>query len=235
MANSYFRFKQFTIEQGDCAMKVSTDACILGAWVLLPKVGSVLDVGAGTGLLSLMIAQREESLQIDGLEIDEDAAKQATENVAASPWADRVSILNADARSFHPSHRYDLIISNPPFFINSLPAAGEARNKARHTVTFSYNDLFDVLDRCLTEGGKAAVLLPYDHASRWEKIVLDSSWYVNERLLIHPYENKQPNRVVVICSRQQGPVIECDLFIRHTEGGYTSEFTDLMCPFYLDK
>src|SRR4051812_8170670 len=117
MSNSYFQFKRFRIDQGSCAMKVTTDACIQGAWCpISPDVKAVLDIGAGTGLLSLMLAQRNDDICIDAIEYDKDAAIQAAGNVLASGWRDRISILYADVRDHRFARRYDLIISNPPFF-----------------------------------------------------------------------------------------------------------------------
>jgi tRNA1Val (adenine37-N6)-methyltransferase len=148
MANSYFDFKQFRIEQGNCGMKVSTDACIQGAWTPVPHGACrILDAGAGTGLLSLMLAQRAPEVMIDALEIDEAAAIQAGENISASAFADRIHIHHQDVRSFQPEDQYDLIICNPPFFINSLNSPEAARNLARHNHTLQQKDLLDLFDK----------------------------------------------------------------------------------------
>eukprot|EP01136_Pigoraptor_vietnamica_P012822 Opistho-1_new@53158 len=117
MSNHYFQFKQFTIHQDKCAMKVSTDACIQGAWTPIANdVVHVLDIGTGTGLLSLMLAQRNSNIHIDAIELDADAARQAQENISASPWADRVDVMQGDVTAYQFAKQYDMVICNPPFF-----------------------------------------------------------------------------------------------------------------------
>lgn len=133
MSNSYFQFKQFRVEQDRCAMKVTTDACIQGAWTpVLPSVKNVLDVGTGTGILALMLAQKNSEITVDAIEVDKDAAGQARANVAGSPWRERINILEGDVRNYPFDKRYDLIITNPPFFSNSLLGDDVNKNLARH-------------------------------------------------------------------------------------------------------
>ncbi|MGN6568280.1 MAG: tRNA1(Val) (adenine(37)-N6)-methyltransferase, partial [Flavipsychrobacter sp.] len=142
MSNQYFQFKQFRIEQDKCAMKVSTDACIQGAWTPIhDHVRHVLDIGTGTGLLSLMLAQRDPRMHIDAVELDEQAATQAKENIVSSPFSERIDIIHGDAKEYQANQQYDLIICNPPFFQNSLLGDNSKRNTARHTLSFSYEDL----------------------------------------------------------------------------------------------
>src|SRR5688500_11779251 len=130
MANQYFQFKQFSIQQDRCAMKVSTDACIQGAWTpIADNVKDVLDIGAGTGLLSLMLAQRNYDIRIDAVELDVEAAQQAKENVASSPWKDRVEVIQADVTQHSFTKLYDMVICNPPFFNNSLLGDTDTRNQ----------------------------------------------------------------------------------------------------------
>lgn len=236
MGNSYFRFKQFTIEQDRCAMKVSTDACIQGAWTpaTLGEI-KVLDIGAGTGLLSLMLAQRSARAVIDAVELDEAAALQASENVASSPWRDRVKVINADAVTYNYEKKYDLVIANPPFFNNSLLGPDNTRNHARHTIGLTYQQLFEIIQRNTTENGLASVLLPAQNYGEWLNIMSSSNWYVQQRLLIHPSVNKPENRVVAICSKATREETTQHLHIREGSGSYTSQYKELMLPFYLDQ
>jgi tRNA1Val (adenine37-N6)-methyltransferase len=138
LGNSYFQFKQFTVHQGDCAMKVTTDACIQGAWTPVQKDEvRILDIGAGTGLLSLMLAQKAPNAIVDAVELNEQAATQAGQNFAGSPWADRLNVICSDIQGYRATHKYDLIISNPPFFNNSLKGPEASRNNARHTTALT--------------------------------------------------------------------------------------------------
>ena len=136
MSNSYFNFKQFTVNQDRCAMKVTTDSCLFGTWVAKEmqaatthNVKTMLDIGAGSGLLSLMVAQKNAVL-IEAVEIDADAAQQARENVAASPWKDKINVVNRDVLQWKPSHSYDFIFSNPPFYENDLKSDKKGKNIA---------------------------------------------------------------------------------------------------------
>lgn len=237
MSNTYFRFKQFTVHQDRCAMKVSTDACIAGAWTRVPiDVKRVLDIGTGTGLLALMLAQKNPGIIIDGIELDADAAEQARENVIASPWADRVNIIQADASLHLYQDCYDFIITNPPFFNNSLLSHKEQRNMARHTGSLNYQALFNILKDNLTDNGSASVLLPATEYEIWADILRENNWSVIERLHICPGETKPANRIVSICTKQEGMVPNDDyLAIRNMDGTYTNEFSQMMQPYYLDK
>lgn len=237
MSNSYFRFKQFTIHQDRCAMKISTDACIAGAWTDIPQPAKrVLDIGAGTGLLALMLAQKNSHVNIDAIELDAEAAVQAKENIMSSPWAGRVHVIRADAAVYPYSHTYDFIIANPPFFNNSLLGDTEQRNLARHTLSLSYQSLFDIINNCLGAVGMASVLLPSAEHKHWEKLLQDNNWSIVKKLLIHPTEGKAANRVVSICSRNNGlPYTEEHLCIRNQRGDYSDAFKQLMFPYYLDK
>ncbi len=237
MSNVYFRFKQFTINQDRCAMKVSTDACIAGAWMDLPPgTKRVLDIGTGTGLLALMLAQKNPGIIIDAIELDAEAAAQAKENVSSSPWADRINIIQADATIYPYTHTYGFVISNPPFFNNSLLSNIDRRNMARHTVSLSFQSLFDILNKCLNEVGVASVLLPCTEHAQWEKLLQDNNWYIEKKLLIHPHDHKAANRVVSISSRNSNiTCTEEHLYIRNPKGDYTDTFKQLMYPYYLDK
>lgn len=238
MSNTWFQFRQFRIAQEHCAMKVSTDACILGAWTpVLPPVRYILDIGTGTGLLALMLAQQTaETVWIDAVEIDPAAARQAAENIAASPWKHRMAVREDDAITWLPPHRYDLIITNPPFFSNSLPAKDVRRHMARHDDTLSQEKLFAFLRNHLHEDGYAAVLLPVPASQMLEAVILQYGWYIRHRLCIHPAEHIPPNRVVLLFGAKQNgeKTGESTMPIRTVTGSYTAAFRALMQPFYLD-
>lgn len=234
MGNSYFQFKQFKIEQGSAAMKVSTDACIQGAWTaVLPEDRAVLDIGCGTGLLSLMLAQRQDQIHIDAVELDADTALQAAENVKQSPWNDRINVFQDDIKDFLPEKKYDLIICNPPFFQNSLLGPDELRNQARHNHTLSYQDLFSVIEKHLQPGGRASILLPTAEHTIWETIVKENGWSVYTKLLIYPSVNKTYNRVVSIIGPQQRDIVVTEFQIRDAANNYSEDFIRLLGPYYL--
>jgi tRNA1Val (adenine37-N6)-methyltransferase len=214
MSNSYFQFKQFRIEQGNCAMKVTTDACIQGAWTpLLPNVRRVLDIGAGTGLLSLLLAQRRPGL--------------------VSKWKDTLQVIEADARNYTAALKYDMIISNPPFFINSLLSCSDSRNLARHTRSLSSNDLLATINNNLCEGGYASILLPTAEYNLFEVSMMEAGWYEWERLSVKHTASSAAKRIVAIISKSK-PVLKVahELIIKN-ERQYTSAFIQLLSPFYL--
>jgi len=235
MSNQYFRFKQFTIQQDRCAMKVSTDACIQGAWTpLLPGVKEVLDIGAGTGLLSLMLAQRDTNISMDSIELDVEAAKQAKENVASSPWAESINVIQGDATAYDFSLRYDMVICNPPFFQNSLLGDRNERNIARHTLSLTYQGLIDVLKKALKPDGYASVLLPFAEYKEWEILLEQNGWNVFKKLIVKPKGTLGPNRVVSLCAINKPKQPDEQLTIYAGEQMYTKEFGDLLQPFYLN-
>ena len=213
MSNSYFQFKQFRIDQGDTAMKVSTDACIQGACTpILPGVKKVLDIGCGTGLLSLMLAQRSAEINIDAIELDEAAANQARANVAASPWADRINVMQADARVFRPTHPYDLIICNPPFFNNSLIGDNAARNRARHSLTLTQQDLFALAKAYLSPAGYIFIMLPLPEHNVWNDMLLNEHWHPINWVAIKDNANARVKRIVSSWARKQSGSHSQDLW-----------------------
>ncbi|MCW3122217.1 MAG: methyltransferase [Flavipsychrobacter sp.] len=236
MSNSYFRFKQFNIDQEHCAMKVTTDACIQGAWTpLLPHVHRALDIGAGTGLLSLMLAQRNADITIDAIELDNEAATQASNNVAASSWENRINIIAGDVCTHPFSCRYDMIISNPPFFNNSLLSDKQNKNLARHTLSLTYTDLLNAISANLSDDGYASVLLPYAEYKIWQSLLLKGGWVEFNRLEICHSPNAAVKRVICVFGKKELEVIQQEtLVIKDTEGKYMPQFTALLSPYYLD-
>ena len=236
MSNSYFQFKQFRIEQEHCAMKVTTDACIQGAWTpVLPGVNKVLDIGAGTGILSLMLAQRTTGIAIDAIEYDSSAAAQAKYNIAISPWSSQINIIEGDVCNFHFAAKYDLIISNPPFFNNSLLSEIVEKNRARHTVSLSYVGLLKVIEENLAVGGYASVMLPKPEYLEWKSLLDQQGWYESTRLLVCHKPGAPVKRVVCLFGRKKTQQIaEETLIIYNGQNEYTLEFKTLLGTFYLN-
>lgn len=162
MGKDSFQFKQFTVEQGHCAMRVGTDGTLLGAWA---EGGTqILDIGTGTGLIALMMAQRCPEAHVTGIDIDEEAARQATENALASPFHDRISIVHSSLQDFASEWqggKFDAIVSNPPFFNDTKATANSHRDLARHTLTLTYRDLFRHASALLTDEGTLSIVIPY--------------------------------------------------------------------------
>ncbi len=234
MSNSYFRFKQFTVHQDRCAMKVSTDACVQGAWTPLPPAPlRVLDVGAGTGLLSLMIAQRNCLAVIDAIEMDERAAAQAEENARDSPFANQITVRCADARTFEGAQPYDLIICNPPFFNDSLLGPDRHRNAARHTLHFDQNDLVNLMSRTLAHDGKASVMLPVPQMREWDSKAESAEWRCCETLFCKDTDGARVHRIIGVYGRPRTPASSGILVIKKADGDYSDDFKELLSPFYL--
>lgn len=216
-------------------MKVSTDACLQGAWTpIAENVTSVLDIGAGTGLLSLMLAQRSDRIQVEAIEIDSDASRQAQENAASSPWSNRVHVINGDATQHLYTKQYDLVICNPPFFNTSLLGDQDSRNLARHTVSLSYPDLWNVLNQVLKPDGYASIMLPVVEHAEWESLLNANDWHINHRLCIHHRANSSCKRIISLCSRDatEKPIEE-KLVIYSAPNQYSPEASELLKPFYL--
>ncbi len=235
MANSYFRFRQFTIHQDQCAMKVSTDACILGAWFAsrLGNSKSALDVGTGTGLLMLMLAQKN-NLKIDGIELDHPAFLQLRENLESSNWKNNLMALPGDARNFSFSKKYDFIISNPPFFENDLPSPSLAKNQAKHDSTLTLAELVRIIDENLESQGSFGLLVPYHRMDWLIELCYSKNFFISEKLLIRQTPGHNHFRALLHFSRiKKESVMSGELIIKDANDQYTESFTALMKDYYL--
>jgi tRNA1Val (adenine37-N6)-methyltransferase len=235
MPNSYFQFKQFTVFQDQCALKVCTDACILGAWFAgCPQVwGKVLDLGSGSGLLMLMLAQKIR-VSIDGIELDEASYSQSVANVEASKWKSSIKVFLGDVRHFPFASRYDFIISNPPFFENSLPPATARANTAKHDLGLKFSELVKVLDENLTASGRFGLLLPYYRQREFENLANRQGFHLQQSLLLRQSEKHDYFRAVVEYARTScATPVRSELTIQDAVGEYTVPFKKLMKDYYL--
>lgn len=237
MANTFFRMKQFTVEQDLCAMKVCTDACLFGAWVahwLSAKepIGSILDIGAGTGLLSMMLAQKT-AASIHAIELDTNAALQASQNFAASPWPQRLSVQQENILAFHPAAPFDFIISNPPFFENDLKSIATNRNMAMHSSSLRLDELLQWISRHLSATGYAAILVPYHRSAYTLDLILKNEMHPCH--IMHVRQSVQHDffRSQFIFSKQQHPCHTDSMAIQTEQKQYSPEATALLKDYYL--
>ncbi len=235
MSNCSFRFKQFTICHDRCAMKVGTDGVLLGAWASMEGCNNLLDVGTGSGLIALMLAQRNRSAVVTAIDIDKEACQQAIENVEASPFSDRVTVEVSSFQKFKVdvAGRYDLIVSNPPFFTKSLLPPDAGRADARHSVSLSLRDLLQGAHQSLLPHGRVALILPADRLT--ELAALSNHFGFALRRLTHvvPAPGKPVRRILAELSPEMGGLEESELLIEEQRHHYSPAFTNLVRDFYL--
>ncbi|NOQ28027.1 MAG: methyltransferase [Bacteroidales bacterium] len=235
MPNDYFKFKQFTIHQDKCAMKVGTDGVLLGAWADCVNAKSILDVGTGTGLISLMLAQRS-SARIEAVEIDEVACIQAKENIKKSLWNDRIEIHNIPFQDFSKStnEKYDLIVSNPPYFQNSLYAPDEKRTDARHNSNLKLDDLLNGALKLLSEKGKLSIVLPYLEGALFVLKAAENGLYCVRQTKVLPKPDRAPKRLMLEFMKEKMPLVEQELIIElNKRHEYSEAYKNLTKDFYL--
>jgi tRNA1Val (adenine37-N6)-methyltransferase len=235
MPNTYFKFKQFTIHQDQCAMKVCTDACILGAWfsAKIPNYSTVLDIGSGTGLLMMMLAQRSQA-EIHGVEIDPAAYEQLKENTHQNDWSARLKAFQGDVRVYSFPLKYDFIISNPPFFDNDLQSTKETEQIAKHSKHLTLEELIQTIADNLQPHGAFGILLPYHRWEYFDQLATQNNFSLTEKLFIKQSPKHPFFRAVLHYTRNLhhfAPTAE--LTIQHEDRTYTPEFVELMKDYYL--
>ncbi len=242
MANSYFKFKQFKIHQDKCAMKVCTDACLFGALVAgckscMPakslKQSSCLDIGTGTGLLPLLLSQKNNNLTIDAVEIDAAAAAQATENIAASPWAANIQVFNVDILNFTTHKTYNCIISNPPFFEDDLLSTDENKNNAKHSIALNLMQLLSVVEKLLHKNGFFAVLLPYHRVTYFVEEAEKIGLHLSKQILVKQTMKHKFFRGILFFSSKKNEREFNEIIIKDIHHNYTPEFAAALKDYYL--
>lgn len=236
MPESLFRFKEFSVSQGKSAMKVGTDGVLLGSWVKIPNpTNTVLDIGTGTGLIALQVAQRSESEIIDALEVEDGAFEQAVENFENSPWSDRLFCYHASLQQFQMEmeERYDLIICNPPFFNNSYPAESEKRNLARQTDQLSFESLLTCTSDLMESGGSCAFVIPFQNEDEFLILAESQNLHVNRLTRVKGSPSSPVKRSLIQMSREKRGIELSELVIETTRHQYTAEYIELVKDFYL--
>lgn len=231
-----FTFKQFFVAHDRCAMKVGTDGILLGAWAPIAQVKHVLDIGTGSGLLALMLAQRtDDRVMLDAVELDEEAAAQARENVSTSPWGARIQVHLGDIQRWQPAQtrRYELIVSNPPFFAEGVPCATSQREQARYTTTLDHVTLLTCAAELITEEGFFCVVLPVDIGNTFVQRAQTMGWHLRLRTDVAETEMRPPHRVLLAFSPTAGECFSDRLIVRGPEQQYSEGFTALTQDFYL--
>jgi tRNA1Val (adenine37-N6)-methyltransferase len=234
---SKFKFKQFSIQQDQCAMKIGTDGVLLGAWAPLEQNPfSILDIGTGTGVIALMLAQRSAAQQIDALEIDENAYEQATDNFENSPWNDRLFCFHAGLDEFmeEPEDEYDLIVSNPPFYAEDYKTNNEQRDLARFQDALPFEDLIEAADLLLSENGILAVIIPFKEEERFMAIAKEFELYPIKITRVKGTPTTEIKRSLLAFKRYELPALDSDeLIIETARHQYTPEYIELTKEFYL--
>ncbi|MBW2936976.1 methyltransferase [Aureisphaera sp. CAU 1614] len=231
-----FKFKQFSVSQDHCAMKIGTDGVLLGAWVSLENnPQSILDIGAGTGIISLQLAQRTTAETIDAVEIDDDAYEQCSENFEASPWGDRLFCYHASVQEFASEieEKYDLIISNPPFFSEDYKSDNDARDIARFNDALPFQHLVVCASHLLSEGGIFAVILPKKEERNFIQLASENNLYPQRICEVQGTPNSDIKRVLLEFSSKKTVPKKETLVIEISRHHYTPEYTNLVKDFYL--
>jgi tRNA1Val (adenine37-N6)-methyltransferase len=217
-------------------MKVGTDGVLLGAWATVKSAKSCLDIGTGTGLLALMVAQRNRDVAVVAIELDDEAVIQAKENVEASPWPDRIQVVHSDVRSYCAVKTFDHIISNPPYFNDSLKSSDTHRSLARHTSTLSYMELLACVKNLLAPQGIFSLILPYNVCTEFIDLAKSHNLYCSRFCKVMPLPNANPKRALMEFSFSNSDTVLEELVIessgRHC---YSAEYKELTKEFYLDK
>lgn len=235
MSNPYFQFKQFTVWHDKCAMKVGTDGVLLGAWTSVQNAHKILDVGTGTGLVALMLAQRSlPDADIVALEIDETAAGQARENVTRSPWKERVEVVQADFRDYQSLDKFDVIVSNPPYFVDSLECPDQQRNAARHNDSLTYEELLEGVAGLLAEDGAFTIVIPVDVADRVKMIAAVKNLYAVRQLNVITKPGGVPKRTLITFTFSNQECVVEELLTELARHQYSEEYIALTQEYYLN-
>ena len=237
--NKPFEFKEFTIHQHKTAMKVGTDGVLLGAWCSVDNFpDTILDIGAGSGVISLMIAQRSDAMTIDAVEVDENAYEQTVENFELSDWGDRLYCYNATFQEFadeitEEEETYDLIVSNPPFYTDDFETEDSARNKARFTSSLSFDELVIGVSKILSENGKFTVIIPFKEEVNFIALAKENNLFLNKVCRVQGNETSEIKRSLLEFSFHKTEIKEENLIIEISRHNYTNEYINLTKDFYL--
>jgi tRNA1Val (adenine37-N6)-methyltransferase len=234
---SKFQFKQFSIDQDRCAMKIGTDGVLLGAWTpLVHNPNSILDIGTGTGIIALMLAQRSEAGQIDAIEIDEDAYEQAVDNFENSPWGETLFCFHAGLDEFveEPEDEYDLIVSNPPFYTEDYYSNNEQRDLARFADAMPFEDLIEAAALLLSEDGIFSVIIPFKEEEQFIALANEYELYPMKITRVKGTPTSEIKRSLLALSRNENTNPQMDeLVIETARHIYTPEYIELTKDFYL--
>lgn len=231
-----FQFKQFSVKQDKCAMKIGTDGVLLGAWTPLENAPfSILDIGTGTGIIALMLAQRSTAEQIDAMEIDDDAYEQAVDNFENSPWGDRLFCFHAGLDEFmeEPEDEYDLIVSNPPFYTEDYTSGDEQRDKARFAESLPFEDLIEAAALLLSDNGVFSVIIPFKEEEKFIALAKELNLFPFKITRVKGTPTTDIKRSMIAFSRNESKATTDELVIEITRHNYTPEYTALTKDFYL--
>ena len=236
MGNNSFKFKQFTVFHDRCAMKVGTDGVLLGAWADFIDCQSIVDVGTGSGLIALMAAQRNSLAKITAIEMDADAALQARENVDNSRFKERIEVLPVSFRDFFPTvtGKFDSIVSNPPFFVNSLPSPDLKRTGARHMDSLTPAELFKMSRKLLNDTGTLSLIYPFSERDNIMTVSEKENFHLSRETVVLPTRSASPKRILLeFTTRSETETDRNELVIEEKRHVYTPEFIHLVQDFYL--
>jgi tRNA1Val (adenine37-N6)-methyltransferase len=262
MPNTYFKFKQFTVQQNQCAQKVCTDACLFGAWTARevfsgtggtvkrqeaapqpeylqlktthpsPFTPHLLDIGTGTGLLALMLAQKT-TAAIDAVETERPDFLQARGNFEQSAWSERINAVWTDIKNYRTARQYDCIISNPPFFENDLPSPNKEKQRAKHDSHLTLRQLITEAERLLAPAGILSVLLPFHRQQEFITLAMERQLYPFKITAVQQTPAHPPFRSMLLLSRHEKLIEETNIVIKNDNNTYTAAFTDLLKDYYL--
>jgi tRNA1Val (adenine37-N6)-methyltransferase len=235
MSADKFEFKQFAINQSKCAMKVGTDAVLLGSWVEVNEAKNILDIGTGTGVIAIMLAQKSNS-SIIALDIDAAACEQSKENIKNSPWPQRINVYHESLQNYAATHstQFDLIVSNPPYFIDAYKSAEEARNQARHADQLPFIDLVQCSIKLLNEVGRLCLILPTKESLKFREIAANHNLYLTKITHVKTTQYKDEKRQLLQFELVNKKLIEETLVIEQEERHcYSQEYKSLTKDFYL--
>ncbi len=236
MPNTFFRFRRFVVHQERCAMKVGTDGVLIGAWA---RGGErVLDIGTGTGLVALMMAQRYQQARIDAVDIDPECCLQAVENVAGSPFSDRVEVFCSPVQTFANGDGrnglYDAVVSNPPFFDNALKAPDSSRRMARHTDSLPFSELFKAVSLVMAPMGEFSAIIPFDYRPVFEREAAAAGLFLARSCAVKTTPSKRPKRYLLAFRKQPADTVELDEEVLEVSPGCRSAwYVQLTSDFYL--